>query len=81
MHAQINGTKDWDTNYFLCFLHIQMIVIDKHIYRYMYYVNAFSYTSNLCTFSIDVAHMCELIQENVHEHVCKATFKWLNDTF
>ena len=40
----------------------------------MYYVNAFSYTSNLCA-------MCELIQENVHEHVCKATFKWLNDTF
>ena len=32
-------------------------------------------------FFIDVAHMCELIQENVHEHVCKATFKWLNDTF
>ena len=58
-----------------------MIVIDKHIYRYMYYVNAFSYTSNLCAFSIDVAHMCKLIQENVHEHVCKATFKWLNDTF
>ena len=47
----------------------------------MYYVNAFSYTSNLCVFSIDVAHMCELIQENVHEHVCKATFKWLNDIF
>ena len=43
----------------------------------MYYVNAFSYTSNLCAYSIDVAHMCELIQENVHEHACKTTFKWL----
>jgi hypothetical protein len=39
----------------------------------MYYVNAFSYTSNLCVFSIHIAHMCELIEENVHEHVCKAT--------
>ena len=47
----------------------------------MYYVNAFSYTSNLGVFSIDVAHMCELIKANVHEHVYKATFKWLNDTF
>ena len=37
----------------------------------MYYVNAFLYTSNLCVFSIDVAHMCESIQENVHEHVVK----------
>ena len=47
----------------------------------MYYVNAFSYTSNLCVFSIYVAHMCELIKKNVHEHVCKTTFKWLNNTF
>ena len=47
----------------------------------MYYVNAFSYTSNLHVFSINVAHMCELIQEIVQEHVCKATFKWFNDTF
>ena len=47
----------------------------------MYYVNAFSYKSNLHVFSIDVAHMCELIQEIVHVHVYKATFKWLNDTF
>jgi hypothetical protein len=58
-----------------------VIVIDKHIYKYMYYVNAFSYTSNLYAFSIDVAHMCDLIQENVDEHVCKATFNRLNDTF
>ena len=78
MHAQINGTKDWDTNYFLCFLHIWVIVLDKHIYRYMYYVNAFSYKSNLCAFSIDVPHMYELIQENAHRvskiYICVNVF-------
>jgi hypothetical protein len=52
---------------------------NKH--KLLVYENAFSYTSNLCAFSIDVAHMGDLIQENVDEHVCKATFNWLNDTF